>query len=89
MSGFLEDLGKQNTTESVDEILDAAVEDFENTKRRFSDFSDATEDKEMSVHIPGIRGNIMKKILPGRVLVPRYACGPPSTRLIASKREQG
>ena len=33
-------------------ILDTAVEDFENAKRRFNGFLDATGDKEMSIHIP-------------------------------------
>lgn len=76
---FLEDLGKHNTTNSVAEILDTAVEDFENAKRRFTGWSDATEGKEMSIHIPGIRGNPGKRVLPGRILVPRYAGRPSST----------
>ena len=81
MSDFLEDLGKRNTANCVAEILDTAVEDFENAKRRFGGFFDATRDKEMSIHIPRIRENPGKRILPGRVLVPRYACELSSTAL--------
>ena len=71
MSSFMEDLGKRNTTECVAEVLDIAVADFENAKRKFDGFSDTVHAKDMSIHIGGIRGRPAKGILTGRVLVPR------------------
>ncbi len=74
MPDFLRDLGKNNTVKCVEDILDIAVEDFEDAKTRFNSLSNTTREDHMSIHIPGIRENPVQKILPGRILVPRYAC---------------
>ena len=82
MSDFLEDLGKRNNADCISEILDTAVGDFEKAKRYFgSGFSGATKDKDMSIHISGIKENPSKKILSGRILVPRCEWLPSPTSL--------
>ena len=77
MSDLLEDLGKNTVTKAraIAEILDIAVTDFENAKRRFDGFSDATKSSDMSIRIPGIRENTAKRIYPGRILVSLYVLG--------------
>lgn len=74
MPDFLRDLGKNNTVKCVEDILNIAVQEFEDVKKRFDSLSDTTREDYMSIHIPGIRENLVQNILPGRILVPRYVC---------------
>lgn len=71
ISAILGDLEKKNTKRSVADFLDIAVADFENEKRKFKDFPDKSKDKDMSIHVEGIRANRGERIMQGRILVPR------------------
>ena len=73
MSTFLEDLGKDKTTENVANIINTAAANFEIAKKYFKGVSDPTQPGTISIEIPGIRKNIAKRALEGRVLVSRHA----------------
>lgn len=70
---FVQECGRPYTKESREAFLDIAVADFEIEKRVFDGFSPLPEDKEMNIHIRGIRESedVRRDTKRGRILIPR------------------